>query len=64
MMTFKDWKDGLRRDCELEDKLLAFNNLPECALKIFWERGVEPYVQALIDDSGGCGNVESNVNLG
>ena len=50
MMTFTDWKAVLRRDCELEDKLLAFDNLSECALKIFWERGVEPSVHALVDD--------------
>ena len=52
MLNFNDWKNGLRRDCELEDKLLAFNNLPDYALKIFWERGVDPTVQALLDDTG------------
>lgn len=51
MLNFKDWKDGLRRDCELEDKLLAFNSLPDNALQLFWERGVKPTVQALIDDT-------------
>jgi|307.fasta_scaffold199465_2 hypothetical protein len=51
MLNFKDWKNGLRRDCELEDKLLAFNSLPEDALQVFWERGVAPTVQALIDDT-------------
>lgn len=51
MLNFKDWKDGLRRDCELEDKLLAFNKLPDYALKVFWERGVKPTVQALIEDT-------------
>jgi len=50
MLAFVDWKARLRKDCEVEDKLLAFNYLPDNALKIFWEMGVEPSVHALVNN--------------
>ena len=49
-MTFTLWKAALREDCEHENKLLAFDAMGDCALSLFYERGVEPTVQSILND--------------
>lgn len=47
-LTYEAWKLQLRKDCENEDKLLAFHNLGEYALKLLWKSGLAPTVQAIV----------------
>jgi hypothetical protein len=49
-LTFDTWKCLLQKDCEQNQKLQAFNSLGPNTLRIFWERGVDPTVEALIAD--------------
>ena len=46
---FEIWKEQLRLDCEREQKLLAFEALPDDVLKLFWLRGLHPSVKAIVD---------------
>lgn len=46
-VTFEVWKLLLRKDCEMHDKLLAFQALGDSVLKIFWQKGLKPTVEAL-----------------
>jgi hypothetical protein len=39
----------LRKDCELQDKLLAFQALGDYVLQLLWQRGCDPSVRAIID---------------
>jgi hypothetical protein len=48
-IPFEVWRAELRKDCEGQDKLLAFQALGDSVLLILWERGVEPTVKALLD---------------
>jgi hypothetical protein len=48
-ISFEAWKLQLRKDCELQDKLLAFQALGDYVLQVLWERGCDPSVQAIID---------------
>jgi hypothetical protein len=48
-LTFGEWKDTLRQDCERQDKLLEYSNLGEDCLKILWEAGTQPSVNGIID---------------
>lgn len=47
-LTYEAWKLQLRKNCEIEDKLLAFHSLGEYTLKVLWETGLAPTVQAII----------------
>lgn len=47
LLTYEVWKLRLRKDCELEDKLLAFDSLGEYTLKMLWENGLGPTVRAI-----------------
>ncbi len=49
-MSFEFWKLHLRRDCERRDKVLAYQNLDEECLRILWEVGTWPSVQAIVDE--------------
>lgn len=49
-LTFEDWKVRLESDCQLMDKVLAYNNFSEECLRLLWETGTEPSVQGIIDD--------------
>jgi len=48
-MPFEFWKRCLRQDCERRDKVLAFLNLGEECLRVLWEVGTGPSVQAIVD---------------
>lgn len=47
LLTYEAWKVQLRKDCEAEDKLLAFYSLGEYELKLLWGNGHPPTVQAI-----------------
>jgi len=49
-LTFILWKAALREDCERKHKLLGFDAIGDYALRLFYERGVEPTVQGILDD--------------
>ena len=46
-VSFEIWKLQLRKDCELQDKLLAFDNMGDYALRLLWEQGLDPTVEAI-----------------
>lgn len=48
-LTFETWKTQLRSDCEVQDKLLAFEALGDYVLQLLWQRGCDPSVRAIID---------------
>lgn len=49
LLTYEVWKVRFRKDCEIEDKLFAFDSLGEFALKLLWESGVAPTVRAIAE---------------
>ena len=49
-MTFTRWKAAFSGDCEREGKLLAFDAMSDSAMMLFYERGIEPSVQAILND--------------
>jgi hypothetical protein len=48
-ISFDAWKLLLRKDCELEERLIAFDALGDTVLQLLWERGLNPTVQAIVD---------------
>jgi hypothetical protein len=48
-LTYETWKFRFRQDCQLQDKMLAYNSFGEDCLKLLWETGTEPSVQGIID---------------
>lgn len=50
---FEIWKEQLRLDCEREQKLLAFEALPDDVLKQFWLQGLHPSVKAIVESGKG-----------
>jgi len=54
LATFEAWKSLLRKDCIVRDKLPAFEGLGEVILKILYENGLDPTVEAIVRD-GLCG---------
>ena len=52
-LSFADWKELLRKDCEMRDKMVAFEALGDSVLQMFWESGLEPSVRALLASSSG-----------
>ena len=51
LLTFDVWKLHFRKDCELQNKLLAFNALGDEVLMVIWQSGLEPSVTALTNSS-------------
>ena len=49
-LSFDVWKSELRHDCELRDKLRSFDAMGDYVLRFLWERGLDPTVQAIIED--------------
>lgn len=49
---FEGWKIRLSEDCEVQDKLLAFNALGDDVLKLLWEQGLAPSVNAITSRNG------------
>ena len=49
-VAFDVWKLQLHKDCELRDKLPAFNAIGNEVLRLLWETGLEPTVRAIVED--------------
>ena len=49
-LPFDVWKSALRRDCELNDTLCAFDAMGDPVLLFLWHRGLAPSVKAIIED--------------
>ena len=50
-LPFVDWTQALRSDCNAKEKLVAYDALGDTVLKMFWERGTEPTVDAIINSA-------------
>lgn len=50
ILPFETWKGYLRKDCEGRNQLQEFDGLGEYVLRLLWERGLDPTVQAIVDD--------------
>lgn len=48
-LSFKDWKERLRKDCLDQGKLFAFDALGEFVLNLWWETGTAPTVNAILE---------------
>jgi len=48
-LNYEAWKRYLQQDCQLQDKLLAYDSLGEDILRTLWQVGTEPSVQGIID---------------
>jgi len=51
LLTYEVWKIQFRKDCEIEDKLFAFDSFGEFTLKLLWENGFAPTVRSIAGDS-------------
>ena len=49
-LTYGVWKELLRIDCVRLDKVEAFNGLGEIFLRILYENGLDPTVEAIVRD--------------
>jgi hypothetical protein len=49
-LAFEVWKALLEEDCRKMHKLLILDNCGDYALAVLWSRGIEPTVQAIIED--------------
>ena len=49
-LTFEAWKLQLRRDCERQDTLRAFDAMGDYVLRFMWRRGLDPTVKAITED--------------
>jgi len=49
-IPFDVWKLRLRQDCEHQGKLHAFNVITDNVLQLFWKRGLDPTVKAIVKD--------------
>ncbi|HEV2402421.1 MAG TPA: hypothetical protein VGS27_36160 [Candidatus Sulfotelmatobacter sp.] len=47
-IAFELWKEQLRKDCQIHDKLAAFDAMGEYVLHLLWESGIEPSVQSIV----------------
>lgn len=52
-LPFDSWKQQLRKDCELRDKLVAFDALGDDVLRLLWETGTEPSVNGIMKNGEG-----------
>jgi hypothetical protein len=50
ILSFEVWIGYLRKDCERREKLRELDGLGEYVLRLLWERGLDPTVQAIVDD--------------
>ena len=53
-VNFERWKTLLRNDCIAVGKLYAFDGIGEVFLRILYDNGVDPTVEAIVRD-GLCG---------
>ena len=49
-LNFDTWTTLLRNDCAAHDKVREFDGLGERILKILYENGLDPTVEALVRD--------------
>ena len=49
-VTFEAWKALLRNDCIALGKIEAFDRVGEVFLRILYENGVDPTVEAIVRD--------------
>jgi hypothetical protein len=49
-LAFEVWKAHLQEDCRRVHKLLILDNCGDYVLAMLWSRGIEPTVQAIIED--------------
>jgi hypothetical protein len=47
---FEVWKTILRNDCDKQGMQLAFDGLGEYVLKLLYDRGIDPTVEAIATD--------------
>lgn len=47
-ITYDVWKVQLRKDCEVQGKLAAFDGIGEYALRLLWAEGIHPTVAAIV----------------
>lgn len=50
-LPFDEWKTLLRKDCERQDHLRAFDALGDSVLHLLWESGIDPSCQAIIESA-------------
>jgi hypothetical protein len=50
-LAFDVWKLQLRKDCELQGKVSAFDAMGDYVLELLWARGLDPSVKAIIGQS-------------
>jgi len=50
-LPYDDWKLQLRKDCELQGKLFAFDGIGEFTLKLLWKDGINPTVDGIIGNA-------------
>jgi hypothetical protein len=46
-LNFDSWKAQFSTDCERQGKLFAYNSMGEYCLRLLWELGLEPSVEAI-----------------
>jgi hypothetical protein len=49
-LTFGEWKRQLRENCVRLDRLASFNNFGDYVLALLWKRGLDPSVEAIVND--------------
>jgi hypothetical protein len=49
--SFESWKLRLQKDCEREDKSLAFDALGDTVLRLLWEQGLGPSVSGILEST-------------
>ena len=49
-LPYETWKELLRNDCIAYDKAEAFNSLGEMILRILYNNGIDPTVEAIVRD--------------
>jgi hypothetical protein len=58
-LSFEQWKAQLCVDCQRMHKLLVFERTGDYVLRLFWENGMEPSVQAIVEDAESLESVET-----
>lgn len=53
LLTYEVWKIELRKDGETEGKLLAFDSLGECSVKLLWQNCLAPTVRDIVGSIDG-----------
>lgn len=50
VLPFENWKQSLRADCHAKGRLFAYDALNDVVLKLWWDRGTDPTVDAIVND--------------